>query len=182
MAYNEDFWRGIIFSGLISIVAFALAVSVFFYVRTREPAWDNRSRSSRLSVFNTGALLGTELFTVFGTTDITSDGQPVDDRNSPYIASGGAYVFTVRGTASDGIGGVGAYEASVLVHRDGGDVVLPISGGAPTSPTSVVITPVAGPLASPVVLSLVGTRLEITSPDAGVVHRLGVSVTGGIVE
>lgn len=186
---NEDnnvMWRTLFMAIILAIVTMIISISIFFYIRTRESVWDNRSGTSRLIAINQtySKDLGIESFTMYGTTDITINGELISDSNTLYIADGGIIYVELTGMSrGETSGTVDSYKSRLLVNRKGGNVLQPLDPSASSvSPTVIDISPIAGS-AGTLQVSLVGSRLEIrgvwiSAPPETRSHALKIETTG----
>jgi len=160
---NSTLWRTVFLSLVFGTLTLIVALSVFFYIRTREPMWDNRSGVSRLVVINRSSQrkFGTEVFTMFGNGEITLNGQTIQDENTIYIGNGGILVLEIVGVSRDGSNDeLSTYSSKILVNRKGVNTIVPMdSNGSNTSPSEVEISPSTG-LFDPLSISLVDSRIE----------------------
>jgi len=161
---NSTLWRTVFLSLVFGTLTLIVALSVFFYIRTREPMWDNRAGVSRLVVINRSSQrkFGTEVFTMFGSEEITLNGQTIQDENTIYIGNGGILVLEIVGVSRDGSNDeLSTYSSKILVSRKGGNTIVPMdSSGSNTSPSEVVLSPSTGSF-DPLSISLVDSRIEI---------------------
>lgn len=181
---DKIIWRSVFIVLTLGILSLAISLSIFFYMRSREPIWDNRSRNYRVSAINSSVPnLGSEFYTMASgpTGKITLNGtDEVTDENSIYIRNSGAFIVKFRGTSyNSSTFVVEPFESSVLVNRLNGNSVIPLdSNGSVLTPTSVSIVPITG-VTTGITASMVADRLEITgSPSASTSYRLEVSVMG----
>lgn len=177
-------WRSVFIVLTLGILSLAISLSIFFYVRSREPVWDNRSRIYRVSAINSSVPnLGSEFYTMASgpTGKITLNGtDEVTDENSIYIRNSGAFIVKLRGTSYNSTTFVvEPFESSVLVNRLNGNSVIPLdANGSVVTPTSVSIAPITG-ITTALTVALVSDRLEITgTPSASTSYKFEVSVMG----
>lgn len=145
---DETFWKAIFLVIILGAVTLIISLSVFFYIRSREALWDNRSGVSRLIVINKNSQnpLGTETFTMFGSEEITLNGDAIQDGNTMYIAEGGIILLEISGVSRGSTtGGVSTYTSRVLVSRKDTSSVSPLDPTATSiSPVEVELNPVTG--------------------------------------
>lgn len=177
MLEEKLIWRTSFIVVALGVISLAVSLSIFFYIRSREPIWDNRSRTSRITAINQSAsALGSEFFTMFSTAtgQITLNGRAVEDENSIYVRAGGNFIIEVSGSNSEG----SAVSSKIYVRREGGvDSVVPLDSNSNTiSPTSVEMISITSP--GSIIATLNGNRLELTSASSNT-FRCGVRVIVG---
>lgn len=177
---HSTLWRTVFLALVFGALTLVVALSIFFYIRTREPMWDNRSGVSRLVVTNRSSpeRFGTEVFTMFGSEEITLNGEPINDESTMYIAEGGILVLEMVGVSRDmSTGDLSTYASKLLVSRKDGNSLTPMDlTGTNLSATEIELTPVTGDPA-PVMISLSGTRVEVRG-TSGRKYALKFQVTG----
>lgn len=178
MLEEKLIWRTSFIVVALGVISLAVALSIFFYVRSREPIWDNRSRTSRISAINPSAgSLGSEFFTMFSTStgQITLNGKTIEDENSIYIRQNGNFMLEISGTNAES----GVVHGKIYVSRIGGtDQVIPLDANSTIlSPTSVQLNSLVAP-GQTIVAALVGNRLQLTS-STSTSFRCGVNVLVG---
>jgi hypothetical protein len=177
---HSTLWRTVFLALVFGALTLVVALSIFFYIRTREPMWDNRSGISRLVVTNRSSpeRFGTEVFTMFGSEEITLNGEPINDESTMYIADGGILVLEMAGVSRDtSTGDLSTYASKLLVSRKDGNSLTPMDlTGTNLSATEIEITPVTGDPA-PIMISLSGTRVEVRG-TSGRKYALKFQVTG----
>jgi hypothetical protein len=171
-------WRTSFIVVALGVISLAVALSIFFYVRSREPIWDNRSRTARITAINPNSgSLGSEFFTMFSTSSgqITLNGKPIQDENSIYIRQNGNFIIEISGTNTE----LAAVHSKLFVSRTGGtDQVTPLDANSSTlSSVSVQLNSLTTP-GQTIVATLVGNRLELTSATS-TSYRCGVRVLVG---
>lgn len=165
---------------ILGVIGLALSLSVFFYVRSREATWDNRSKLSRLiaSSHHT-ANLGTEIFTMFGTgTAITISGsQVIENQNTPYLTDGSIYLVEIFGFSRNTVGDVSAYSSKILVDKTGSGAILKMeTADIQLSPTEVEIRSLNGSEVFRVNCN--GNRLEFSGGTADSTYQLSLRILG----
>jgi hypothetical protein len=179
-SHSSTLWRTVFLALVFGALTLVVALSVFFYIRTREPIWDNRSGISRLVVTNRSSpeRFGTEVFTMFGSEEITLNGEPINDESTIYIAEGGILVVEMVGVSREVLSGdLSTYSSKFLVSRKGGNSITPMdSSGSNLSVTEIELTQVTGSSA-PILVGLVGTKVEIRGV-AGWKYALKLQITG----
>lgn len=177
---HSTLWRTVFLALVFGALTLVVALSIFFYIRTREPMWDNRSGVSRLVVTNRSSpeRFGTEVFTMFGSEEITLNGEPINDESTMYIAEGGILVLEMVGVSRDtSTGDLSTYASKLLVSRKDGNSLTPMDlTGTNLSATEIELTPVTGDPA-PVMISLSGTRVEVRG-TSGRNYALKIEATG----
>jgi hypothetical protein len=177
---HSTLWRTVFLALVFGALTLVVALSIFFYIRTREPMWDNRSGISRLVVTNRSSpeRFGTEVFTMFGSEEITLNGEPINDESTMYIADGGILVLEMAGVSRDtSTGDLSTYASKLLVSRKDGNSLTPMDlTGTNLSATEIEITPVTGDPA-PIMISLSGTRVEVRG-TSGRKYAFKFQVTG----
>lgn len=177
---HSTLWRTVFLALVFGALTLVVALSIFFYIRTREPMWDNRSGVSRLVVTNRSSpeRFGTEVFTMFGSEGITLNGEPINDESTMYIAEGGILVLEMVGVSRDtSTGDLSTYASKLLVSRKDGNSLTPMDlTGTNLSATEIELTPVTGDPA-PVMISLSGTRVEVRG-TSGRNYALKIEATG----
>jgi hypothetical protein len=177
---NSTLWRTVFLALVFGTLTLVVALSVFFYIRSREPMWDNRSGVSRLVVINRSSQrkFGTEVFTMFGSGEITLNGQAIQDENTIYIGEGGLLVLEIVGLYRESLsGGVSTFSSKVLVSRRDVSGITPMDvRGTSISPTEVEIAPTTG-TGDPVSIRLEGSRVETRGGIEGD-YALKFQVTG----
>jgi len=157
-------WRTIFLSVVFSALTLVVALSVFFYIRSREPTWDNRSGVSRLVVTNRNSpqTLGTEVFTMFGSEEITLTGESINDETTMYIANGGIILLEITGASrGEPSNTISSYSSKVLVSRKDTNSVSPMdTTGASLTATEIELSPVTGTDGT-ILIELVGSRIEV---------------------
>lgn len=166
---------------VLGVVALSLSLSVFFYVRSREATWDNRSKLSRLIASNHHVgNLGTEIFTMFGTgSAITINGSTtIENQNTPYLTNGSVYLVELLGFSRDNVGGnLSSFSSKILVDKTGSGTVLKMeSSDVQISPTVVEIQPVTGVDIFRVVGN--GNRLELSGGSTNSSYQLSLRILG----
>ena len=143
-----NLWRSVFLAMILGVMTLIVSLSIFFYIRSRESVWDNRSGVSRLIVVNKNSTkqFGTETFTMFGSSEITLNGSTISDENTMYIADGGIILLEVSGLSRGELtGAVSTYNSRILVNRKSVTTVTPLDGsGSNLSPTEVEISPITG--------------------------------------
>lgn len=177
---HSTLWRTVFLALVFGALTLVVALSIFFYIRTREPMWDNRSGVSRLVVTNRSSpeRFGTEVFTMFGSEEITLNGEPINDESTMYIAEGGILVLEMVGVSRDtSTGDLSTYASKLLVSRKDGNSLTPMDlTGTNLSATEIEFTQVTGDPA-PVMISLSGTRVEVRG-TSGRNYALKIEATG----
>jgi hypothetical protein len=177
---HSTLWRTVFLALVFGALTLVVALSIFFYIRTREPMWDNRSGVSRLVVTNRSSpeRFGTEVFTMFGSEEITLNGEPINDESTMYLADGGILVLEMVGISREtSSGNLSTYASKVLVSRKDGNSIAPMDlSGTNLSVTEVEVSPVTGDPAS-ILLSISGSRVEVRG-SSGRTHALKFQVTG----
>jgi hypothetical protein len=166
---------------ILGVIALALSLSVFFYVRSREPIWDNRSKLSRLIASNHHAQnFGSEIFTMFGTgAAITINGSgTIENQNTPYLTNGSVYLVEVQGfSRNDVSGNLSSFSSKVLVDKTGSGTILKMEGSdVQVNPTTVEIQPITG--ADVFQISCNGNRLEFSGGTLNSKYQLGFRILG----
>lgn len=166
---------------VLGVVALSLSLSVFFYVRSREATWDNRSKLSRLIASNHHVEnLGTEIFTMFGNgTAITINGSgTIENQNTPYLTNGAVYLAEVLGfSRNDASGDLSSFSTRILVDKTGPGTVLKMEGSdVQVSPTVVEVQPITGFDVFRVVSN--GNRLEFSGGSANSSYQLSLRILG----
>jgi hypothetical protein len=126
---HSTLWRTVFLALVFGALTLVVALSIFFYIRTREPMWDNRSGISRLVVTNRSSpeRFGTEVFTMFGSEEITLNGEPINDESTIYIAEGEILVLEMVGVSRDtSTGDLSTYSSKLLVSRKDGNSLTPM--------------------------------------------------------
>lgn len=177
MLEEKLIWRTSFIVVALGVISLAVSLSIFFYIRSREPIWDNRSRTSRITAINQSTTsLGSEFFTMFSTSTghITLNGRPIEDENSIYIRDGGNFIIEIAGSNQEG----SSVKSSIYVRRSGvTNSVTPLdSNSSVVSPTAVSMNSVTAP--GEIIASLIGNRLELTSATS-TSFRCGVRVLVG---
>lgn len=161
---NNILWKTVFLTMIFGALTLIVSLSVFFYVRSREPIWDNRSGVSRLIAVNKSydKKLGTEVFTMFGSGDITLNGEPINDESTLYIGDGGILVLELTGISRGSVSGtVSSYSSKILVNRKSVNSLTPLDGtGTSLSATEVEISPIYG-VTGTIRIKLVGSRVEV---------------------
>jgi len=143
-----NLWRSVFLAMILGVMTLIVSLSIFFYIRSRESVWDNRSGVSRLIVVNKNSTkqFGTETFTMFGSEDITLNGFEISDENTMYIADGGIILLEVSGLSRGELtGAVSTYNSRILINRKGVTTVTPLDGsGSNVLPAEVEISPITG--------------------------------------
>lgn len=177
---HSTLWKTVFLALVFGALTLVVALSIFFYIRTREPMWDNRSGISRLVVTNRSSpeRFGTEVFTMFGSEEITLNGEPINDESTMYIAEGGILVLEMVGVSREtSTGDLSTYASKLLVSRKDGNSLTPVDlTGTNLSATEIEFTQVTGDLA-PILISLSGTRVEVRG-TSGRKYALKFQVTG----
>lgn len=177
MLEEKLIWRTSFIVVALGVISLAVALSIFFYVRSREPIWDNRSRTARITAINPSAdSLGSEFFTMFSTStgQITLNGKPVQDENSIYIRQDGNFILEISGTNLE----AAVIHSKIYVRRAGGDQVTPLDTNTSSlSSTSVQMNSLTTP-GQTIIANIVGNRLELTS-STSTSFRCGVRVLVG---
>jgi hypothetical protein len=180
---HSTLWRTVFLSLVFGALTLVVALSIFFYIRTREPMWDNRSGISRLVVTNRSSpeRFGTEVFTMFGSEEITLNGEPINDESTMYLTDGGILVLEIVGVSREtSSGNLSTYSSKVLVSRKDGNTITPMdSTGSNLSVSEVELSPITGDPA-PILISLSGTRVEVRG-TSGRKHALKIQATGWIL-
>jgi hypothetical protein len=177
MLEEKLIWRTSFIIVALGIISLAVSLSIFFYVRSREPIWDNRSRTARIAAINpsTGSL-GSEFFTMFSSNgQITLNGKPIQDENSIFIRQNGNFILEISASNVE----KGVIHSKLFVSRSGGSdqVTLLDASGSQLSPTSVQMDSVTTP-GHYIVASLNGNRLELTA-STSTSFRCGIRVLVG---
>lgn len=162
---DENVWKSVFLSMILGVVTLIVSLSIFFYIRSREPTWDNRSGISRVIVVNRNSSkdLGAEIFTMFGSEEITLNGLEIASENTPYIADGGIILLRISGVSrGTTTGTVSTYDSRVLVNRKGATTVTPLEGSdSNLSPTEVELSSITGSAGDTVRVKLNGSKIEV---------------------
>ena len=167
---------------ILGVIALALSLSVFFYIRSREATWDNRSKLSRLIASNHHLEnFGTEIFTMFGNgaSGITINGSgTIENQNTPYLTNGSVYLVEIQGFSRNNVGGtLSSFSSKVLVDKTGSGTVLKMEGSdVQVNPSTVEIQPVTG--TDVFQISCNGNRLEFTGVTPDSKYQLGLRILG----
>lgn len=166
---------------ILGVIALSLSLSVFFYVRSREATWDNRSKLSRLIASNHHAdNLGAEIFTMFGKgAGITINGSAtIENQNTVYLTNGSVYLVELLGFSRNDVSGdLTSFSSKVLVDKTGSGTVLKMEGSdVQVSPTVVEIQPVTGLDVFRVVVN--GNRLELSGGTGNSSYQLSLRILG----
>jgi hypothetical protein len=178
MLEEKLIWRTSFIVVALGVISLAVSLSIFFYIRSREPIWDNRSRTSRITAINPSTTsLGSEFFTMFSHESgaITLNGMTTEDENSIYIRNGGNFVLEITATNEE----LAVVHSKIYVSRSGSsDQVTPLdSNSTNITPTSVQITSLTDP-SQVIVAGIAGNRLELSSSSSNT-FRCGVRVLVG---
>jgi len=177
---QSTLWKTVFLALVFGALTLVVALSVFFYIRVRESMWDNRAGIPRLVVMNRSSpeKFGSEIFTVFGSEDITLNGLPNTDENCMFLAQGGILVLEIAGVSTlNQDGSLSAYSSRVLVSRkDGESITAMDDSGTSLSATEMELTPATGG-SGPVFIRLDGTRVEIRGVS-GRKYALKIQATG----
>lgn len=181
MENTEGIWKATFLTVILGVIGLALALSVFFYVRSREAIWDNRSKLSRLIASNHHVgNLGTEIFTMFGSgAGITINGSPtIENQNTPYILEGGVYLIEIigfsRNTLTDA---VSSFSSKLVVDKNGtGTLTKLTASDTQISPTVIAVQPVTG--SDTFQTTLNGNRLEIAGGNPDSQYSLTLRILG----
>lgn len=161
---NVNLWKTVFLAMTLAAMTLIIALSIFFYIRSREALWDNRSGVSRLVVTNQNSTrkFGVETLTVFGDSEITLNGETITDESTLYIGDGGIIVLEIGGLSrGDTSGTVSVYHSRVKISRKGLAEVTPLDvTGSVISPTEIELYPINGTDGT-VRVKLVGSRVEI---------------------
>lgn len=183
---NNILWKTVFLAMIFGALTLIVSLSVFFYVRSREPIWDNRSGVSRLIAINKSydKQLGTEVFTMFGSQEITLNGEPINDESTLYIGNGGILFLEITGVSrGETSGTVSSYSSKVLVNRKVVNTLTPLDGtGSSLSATEIELSPIDG-VSGTILVELVGSRVEfrgswVSAPPETRNFILKVQVTG----
>jgi hypothetical protein len=115
---------------------------------------------------------------MFGSEEITLNGEPINDESTIYIAEGGTLVVEMVGVSREvSSGNLSTYSSKFLVSRKGGNSITPMdTTNFNLSASEIELTQVTG-IPAPVLVSLVGSRVEVRGI---VTHRyaLKLQITG----
>lgn len=179
-------WRTIFMAIILAIVTMVISISIFFYIRSREAVWDNRSGTSRLIAINRNSTidLGLESFTMFGTENISLNGETITDNNTIYIADGGIILLEVTGMSrGETTTSVDSYKSRILINRKGVNTITPLDITAvDINPTTIDIYPINGS-GGTIRVTLSSSRVEFKGQwnlveDAVRSHAIKIDVVG----
>lgn len=183
---NAVLWKTVFLAMIFGAMTLIVALSVFFYVRLREPTWDNRSGVSRLIAINKSyeKELGTETFTMYGSEEITLNGEPINDESTMYIGDGGIIFLEITGMSrGDTSNTVSSYSSKVLVNRKSVNTVTPLDAtGSSLSATEVELSPING-VSGTILIKLNGSRIEVrgswvSAPPENRTYALKIQASG----
>lgn len=177
MLEEKLIWRTSFIIVALGVISLAVSLSIFFYVRTREPIWDNRSRTARITAINPNTQsLGSEFFTMYSSNgSITLNGKPIQDENSIYIRQNGRFIIEFSASNTENA----VIYSKLYISRAGGpdQVTLLDTNGTQISPVSVRMDSLTTP-SQHIIATLVGNRLELTT-STSTSFRCGVRVLVG---
>jgi len=182
MDSQANLWRSIFLAVVLGILSVALTLSIFFYVRSREATWDNRSKLSRLIASNHNVSnFGTELFTMFGsgTGGITLNGSSaIENSNTIYLTSGSAYIVEVIGFSRNSGGGLSSFDSKILVDYTSapGTITKMETADTQTSPTLITLNSITG--SDGITSEITSGRLELRGTSANTSYQIGLRITG----
>jgi hypothetical protein len=169
---NINLWRTVFLAMTLAAMTLIIALSIFFYIRSREPLWDNRSGVSRLVVVNQSSpeKFGLETFSMFGGAEITLNGNEIADESTPYVGNNGMLMIEVSGLSRGSTtGAVSSYHSRFRVSRKGSSEVIPLDvTGSINSSTEIELAPINGGDGI-ILVNLNGSRVEFRGQwDTGV--------------
>lgn len=171
---NGEMWKSVFLSTILGILALTLALSVFFYVRSRESMWDNRSKLSRLVATNHNTSnFGVELFTVFGEGEggITLNGaSTIENFNTLFVTAGSVYIVELVGVTDT----LASFDSKLVVSPTSITIMTP--GDVQVSPVEVEISSVTG--VDKITAELVGSRIELRGTTPASKYQFAVRVLG----
>jgi hypothetical protein len=161
---NMNLWRTVFLGMVLAGMTLIISLSIFFYIRAREPLWDNRSGVSRLVVVNQSSnkRFGTETFTMFGSEEITLTGEPISDETTLFIGDGGVLLMEVSGLSrGETDGSVSTYSSKFKVSRKDVTGITPLDAtGTQINAEEISLAPIDGTDGA-IVMKLAGSRVEI---------------------
>lgn len=177
MLEEKLIWRTSFIVVALGVISLAVSLSIFFYVRSREPIWDNRSRTARIAAINPSAgALGSEFFTMLSSNNqITLNGKPIQDENSIYIRQGGKFIIEVAASNEEHA----IIHSKFFVSRVGGtdQVTILDANSTQLTPISMQMNSLTTP-GQNIVATLNGNRLELTSATS-TSFRCGIRIMVG---
>jgi hypothetical protein len=161
---DSNLWRTVFLAMVLAGMTLIISLSIFFYIRTREPLWDNRSGVSRLVVVNQSSSkkFGSETFTMFGSDEITLTGDSIADETTLFVGDGGILIIEITGISrGETTGSVGVYGSKVIVTRKGTPGVTPLdSTGTQLTPDEVQLSPILGSDGD-ILVKINGSKVEL---------------------
>lgn len=178
---SGEIWRSVFLTVILGIISIALTLSIFFYVRSREAIWDNRSKLSRLIASNHNVSnLGVEMFTMFGngTGGITLNGSAtIENYNTIYLTPGSGFVIEFMGFSRDSLGALSTFDSKILTDNvTSSSVTIMDSGDVQLTPLTIQINSKTG--SDTFNVGMGTNRLELTGGTAGNTYQLSLRILG----